>query len=141
VLCCVVLCCVVLCCAVLCCAVLCCVVLCCVVLSLSLSLSFSCPGCLSAYDYCFQKPNPILQVFYLAVVLGCYTCFLFFVLPSVSRSPTYISSHHVSFCYFIMATTLLSFFAVSAVGPGYLTVLSLSLFLSLSPSLSPSSSP
>lgn len=76
-------------------------------------------GIIGAGDYIVNKPNPILQIFYLFLVIGGTSLFMltgFAYIPGL-----YISSFHLFGLPTMMCLTLLSFYIASNSNPGTVT--------------------
>ena len=83
---------------------------------LSLCLPRSLLSCCSRlYTYLFNRRNPVFQLLYLTLMLGCYTLFILFALPYLPAN----SIHH--YIHPIAVLTALLSFAAACRPPTYLT--------------------
>ena len=73
-------------------------------------------GAEKAKDYVCYKPNPLLQIFYLAVVFGVIGIFLFEAYPYIPNNR--LAWWHRYTGYLMMATALVSFVVASTTSPG-----------------------
>lgn len=78
---------------------------------------YSC--CVSSVDYAINKPNPIIQVFYLMLVLGGFTVFVWLGLGLVPNPR--LSAIHLYLPFAWIGLVLYSFYVASTQSPGVIT--------------------
>jgi len=73
----------------------------------------------NTYQYVFHKPNPLMQGFYLMLVIGGFALFVQFGLPLLPNRR--LGYFHVVFPFVFVLWVLLTFVAASNSPPGYVT--------------------
>ena len=71
------------------------------------------------FDYVFYKPNPLMQLFYLSLIIGGFTIFLIYGFELIPNPR--LGAQHRVLAFFSLGVTLLTFFVASFASPGYVT--------------------
>jgi palmitoyltransferase len=73
----------------------------------------------SAYTYMFFQRNPVLQIFYLTLVVGGYIIALFVIFPLAPNS--YVAGWHKGTFSLLLSFTLFKYYEACTTEPGYIT--------------------